>query len=476
MTVTVRELEAVTRPSVTRRLTEFVCRGQADDAVLERAASALVDTLCVMIAGSGEPGPQRVLASTAALRQGLEGEPSVPCPWNGLSYRPEDAAVIFGTASHVLDFDDVSMVTVCHPSVPVVSAALCARPWAEVSGREILEALAIGTEVMIRIGENMGFRHYELGFHATGTLGTFGAAAASARLMKLSPEQTAHAIAIAASMAGGLQTNFGTMVKSLHVGLAASNGLKAARLAAAGLEGAEDAFEGGGYFGAFTGGEISAWNPVIEFGRPFALVDPGFEQKRYPCCYMLHKAIEACLALHREENLRLADIASVRVDYPVGGTKPLIHPRPKSGMNALFSAPYAVLAALEDGVIDFRSFTDAAVQREEIQARLADVTVREVGGQLASGFEVAEAPVRVAVTRRDGQEAVRSVLPLPGSPKDPLTPDQLRHKWMDCLRKASPRACQDEAETSFERGRNVQSDTAIEEWLTELGALIRAGA
>ena len=235
----------------TEALADFVLGGRVDDHTLRLATSAVLDTVAVTIAGSGEPGPSR-------LQKALEpvhGPLSSRLLWSAASFNRFDAALITGTASHVLDYDDVSMLSVCHPSAPVLSALLNLRSWDNLDGRELIEAFVIGTEVLIRLGQAMGFRHYALGFHATATLGTVAAAAACARLLRLSPIQTRHALAIAASMSSGLQVNFGSMVKSLHVGIAASNGLRAVQLAAAGIEGANEVLSGSGFIRAFSGDE-----------------------------------------------------------------------------------------------------------------------------------------------------------------------------------------------------------------------------
>lgn len=390
----------------------------------------------------------------------------MPCLWTGRPLRSDDAALLIGMASHALDYDDVSMLTVCHPSAPVLSALLCAARGRVVSGTAFLDAFAIGTEVTIRLGEAMGFRHYAIGFHATPTLGTVGAAAACARLMGLDETQTTNALAIAASMAGGLRKNFGSMVKSLHVGLAASNGLRAAQMAAAGIEGAEEIFDGEGFISAFSGAETDRWPSGLALGDPdFALLQPGFEQKRYPCCYMLHKIIEGTLALRQAGALTLADVVRAHVEMPVGGTKPLIHPVPRTGLNALFSAPYAVIAALADGRIDLASFTDAAVLRPEVQARLGDVNVVERGTAYTHGRDIGAAPVTVTLELRSGERVTRTVVASPGSPEDPLTEEQLLTKWLDCLKRGRPDILGEVARALFRRGRELSGLSDIADWI-----------
>ncbi len=449
-------------PGPTERLAAFIVEARVPDEVLSQATRVVVDTLAVTVAGGAEEPVRRLAAS-------LEPWPgAVPSFWGPEAFRSDDAALLTGMASHVLDYDDVSMLSVCHPTAPVLSALLPLLDKRKVTGAELLGAVAIGTEVLIRLGQSMGFRHYALGFHATGTLGAVGAAAAVARLLHLDLDTTRRALAIAASMASGLRKNFGSMVKSLHVGLAASNGFKAVRLAQGGIDAASEVFEADGYLKAFSGGETDRWPPNVVLGAPFALSEPGFEQKRYPCCYMLHRMIEGTLSLRRDTGIDLAAVKHVRVDMPAGGTKPLIHPFPRTGLNALFSGPYAVAASLADGRIDLASFTDEAVLRSDLQARLADIQLVEASGESSRGSEVGSAPVTVTVTLKDGGSVARTVTRAPGSPEDPMTEQQLAAKWTDCLRRVQPGLGADTTLNLFGEGLAIGTSPDVGAWITRL--------
>jgi 2-methylcitrate dehydratase PrpD len=446
---------------LTRDLATFIhSDGWMSPLLAERATSAVLDTLAVAIAGGADEAVRRLEAS-------LEPDEASPCvsPWSGRRLRAADAATLYGMASHMLDYDDVSMVAVSHPSAPVVAALSAVAATRSVPGAALLEAFAIGTEVGIRLGDAMGFRHYELGFHPTSTLGTVGVVAALARIEGLDVSRTAHALAIAASMACGLQKNFGSMVKPLHVGLAASNGLRAVQLARAGVEGAAEVFESRGFLRAYSGMQIDAWPARITPGAPFALVDPGFEQKRYPCCYLVHKMIEATLHLRREHGIGLDDVSGAHVRTPHGGTRPLIHPRPKSGLNAKFSAPYAVIASLLDGQVNLSSFTDAAVMRPAVQSRLESVDVREEGEALAPGADLGRLPVSVGLQLRDGRTLRHAVSAPPGSPEDPITVPQLRAKWRDCLQVGKPSLEASDVDALFDEGLGLGDAADAAGWI-----------
>lgn len=456
--------------SATARLTDFVRSYQPPEEAIARAVSCVLDTLAVTLAGGAEPQVRR-LESTLSPQGGAR---SVPSFWSSQAYRPDEAALLYGMASHVLDYDDVSMVAMCHPSAPVLSACLAIRPWDELDGRELAEALVVGTEVMIRLGEAMGFRHYDLGFHATGTLGAVGAAAGCARLLGLDAGSAASAISIGASSASGLRKNFGSMVKSLHVGLAASSGVKAARWAAAGITGADDALDHGGYLRAFTGGAQDFWPERVLLAEPLAIIDPGFEQKRYPCCYMLHKMIQATLQLKAESGVELEQLARAKVEMPAGGTRPLIHPYPRTPLQALFSGPYAVLASLADGRVNLGSFTPEAVARPEIQSRLKAVELCERDGAATGGRDIGAAPVTVTLELTDGSSVSATCTASPGSPEDPIGPDGLRDKWADCIRRPNPAGDESRSRGVFDAGLGLAEAGAAGPWLGRLRELVLA--
>lgn len=454
-------------PSPTRRLARFAVTADVDAAAREQAARLFVDTVAVTVAGGAEPAVRKLERALTCV----DDADGVVSFWSPYRYRAVDAALLIGMASHVLDYDDVSMLAVCHPSAPILSAILaCMEEGAP--GLAVLDALAVGTEVMIRLGQAMGFRHYSIGFHATATLGTVGAAAACARLRGLDVDQTANAIAIAASHASGLRKNFGSEVKSLHVGMAASNGLRSAALAAGGIVGAPEILESEGYLSAFSGAGSDAWPDGLVLGAPFAVADPGFEQKRYPCCYLLHKIIEGTLRLRREHGLTLDRVAGMRVDMMTGSTKPLIHPFPKNGMNALFSGPYAVCAALEDGRVDLRSFTDKAVLRPGLQARFKDVSIVESDEQGQGATEIGKAPVTVTLALRDGSALTTTVVLSPGSLKDPLTDGDLEGKWLDCLARAQPDLDAARAAGLLREGLAIGACADVRTWLAAVRTVL----
>lgn len=434
---------------------------------VKAAGPTVIDTLAVMIAGSIEPVMDRLMA---ALRPEA-GAGGFPAIGRNTRYRADDAALLYGTASHALDYDDVSMLAICHPSAPILTALLASAPWEEIDGGHLLEAHAIGTEAMVRMGQAMGLRHYEIGYHSTATLGLFGAVAAIARLRRLDAETTHSALAIAASLTGGMRVNFGTDVKPLHVGLAATHAIQATDWAAAGVTASKaDLFAPTGILATLSARPTWTWPDEVRLGNPFAIEEPGFEVKRFPGCYLLHKVMALGLKI-AENGIKLTDIAKIEMDMARGGTRPLIYPSPVTGREAQFSIPYAMLAAIADGEVTFATFTDEAVNRPVIRARLADVSAVESGPDLETSEAIGAAPVRAIVRLNDGSSRTFERTAAPGSAQDPITSAQSRAKWIDCLRRANPSLSADSAAEAYDRAGASLGFTRLSEWLPDLWRL-----
>lgn len=388
--------------------------------VLQAARRSWFDTSAALAAGVSEGCTQAAWRSCA------------PADEHPGALTAADAALVLGTASHALDHDDVCMLATCHPSVPVVAALLAMWPTLQarrpdLTYDQVLCAYALGTETLLRLGQWLGFRHYALGFHATGTLGAVGAAAAAAHALGLDGAAAHHALAIAASSACGLRANFGTDTKPLHVGFAAAAGVRAALLAQAGAQASDDVWGPAGFALAFNGGELPATLPW-QAGMPWALDEPGFEHKRFPSCYLTHRLIAGVLALRARHPQRAGEAVDIEIDMPRGGTAPLKYPRPSTGLQAKFSGPYCAAEAWIEGRVVLPSFTDAAVARPAQVAQMARVLLRE---RQVDGETLDTAPVHVTL-RGPGWTDRITVDWAPGSAADPMTRDDLRAKWRDC--------------------------------------------
>ena len=230
--------------------------------------------------------------------------------------RPErfdmlNAAFINAISANLLDYDDTHLNTVIHPTAPVAPAALALAEQLGLPGALVLHAFILGAEVECRIGNAVSPGHYARGWHITSTCGVFGSAAASAKLLGLTAEQTAHALGIAASQSAGLVENLPSAAKNVGVGNAARNGLFAALLAAQGYEAAPASIEGKlGWARAM--GDVPSLEQVTDgLGRDWELQKNTY--KPYPCGIVLHSVIDACLALRAKHGLSASDVAEVSV-------------------------------------------------------------------------------------------------------------------------------------------------------------------
>src|SRR6516164_6824872 len=273
---------------------------------IELSRTAIIDTIGVTLAGSVEP-----CAANLLLTPGVAEAPG-PCTLFGTHHKTSalDATFFNGTASHALDYDDFSQPMGGHQSAPLVAPLLAVAEERRLSGAQLIQSYVVGVETEIRLARSVNFHHYDKGWHPTATMGVFGAAAAVGHMIGLDAERLSVALAIAASFASGVKANFGTMVKPLHVGQSARNGLLAILLAEAGYDANPAVLEHKqGFFNAFNGpGNYAAdkifehWADTLEItGRTMGL-------KQFPCCGSTHPAIAMMLALRQEEGIRADDV------------------------------------------------------------------------------------------------------------------------------------------------------------------------
>lgn len=380
--------------AVTQVLAEWI--SSVDDASVSASALAwsrhtLLDWLAVAIAGASDP-LVRMLAAEFA------GSGSGPCTLLGSAARarPLDAALINGSAGHALDFDDVAQRMFGHPSVPVAPAALALAQAGSASGRDLLRALVIGHEIESRVGEFVGPGHYLHGFHATGTVGTFGAAAACASLKRLDAGATAHALGLAATQAAGLKCMFGTMAKPLHAGKAAMNGLLAAQLAARGFTAHDSAIECEQGFARTQAPAVNPFPLQIDTRAGFAIESTLF--KFHASCYMTHSAIEAIRQARTRHGLSLDSLEAMTIELSGNHRGVCDIENPQTGLNIKFSIQHLAALAL-DGA------DTAALGLYTEQTALDDRCVQARKRVALKATEFADrSAARVTIRTRDGRE------------------------------------------------------------------------
>jgi 2-methylcitrate dehydratase PrpD len=311
------------------------------DDVRTLARQCLLDYVACTLAGAQDELTGIVLAEME--EQG--GPPIATVIGHGTRLPVLSAALVNGASSHALDFDDVNMAMTGHPSVVLFSALLALAEERGSSGRDVMAALVAAYELQCRLGLLLAPGHYNaLGFHATATLGSFGAAAACAHLLGLDAERFATALGIAGTQAAGLKSMFGTMCKPLHAGKAAYHGLLAARLAQRGFTSRTDVLE-------CAQGFARTHSP--DFHPADALADPpgGFHIrnnlfKYHAACYMTHAPIEAARKLREQHDLTPERIAAIRLRLDESCDRICNIPAPRTGLEAKFSLRLTTAMAL----------------------------------------------------------------------------------------------------------------------------------
>ena len=354
---------------------------------LASARNSLFDWVICGHAGTSEPVAQKIAAFMQA-----EGGAGVASVFGGGLAPARMAALVNGTISHAIDFDDTHFAHVGHLSVGIYPAALAAGEAEGATKSQIIAAFLLGAEAAIRVGLVLGNGHYNRGFHQTATAGAFGAAVAAGRLMGLSREQMRAALGLCATRASGLKSQFGTMGKPLNAGIAASNGVEAAQLARLGMTSCEDGLMGAqGFVATHSDAPQPDVAPVGEW------IFPAISYKFHACCHGTHAMIEGLRAL-----LPLAPdtIETITLRTNPRWLSVCNIAEPATGLEVKFS--YAWLAAMvlsgrDTGAFD--SYTDAAAG----EAALADIARRvDVSGDAALSDMQAEGTVVLTDGTRHG--------------------------------------------------------------------------
>ena len=352
--------------------------------VLQTGKACLLDTLCVALAGCREPLVD-ILDGVVAEFGRAEGSTLIG---RGRRAGAPDAALINGAAAHALDFDDMHIASSSHPSVPVVCAALAMAQRTNATGAEVLRAIVLGIETTVRIGESVNPTHYQRGWHSTGTLGHFGAAAAAGVLLGLEAAPMAMALGIAATQACGLKQMFGTMTKPLHAGHAARDGVMAALLAARGFTSSPRALEGRAGFGVVTS-DGADWARLLEdWGERWSMRSVLY--KRHASSFCTQALIEGVIGLRRRHALAPADVAAMRIAVSRQSIDNARIGEPATGLEGKFSLTHAAAQALAYGQATESDFTDArAVEplMRELRARTS-ISLGETLGWAQSAVEI----------------------------------------------------------------------------------------
>jgi 2-methylcitrate dehydratase PrpD len=418
---------------LTKQLAQFTCQAKLDDfpsEVMTTAKGGILDCVGVMLAGSREP----LATILVNLTQQLGGTPQSTVVGHAFKTSAPYAALVNGAMGHALDYDDITRLLKGHPSVVFVPPVLAVGEAMRATGRDILLAYIIGFEVGCAVGTGMGVDYADdLGWHPTAPLGTLGAATAAARLFGLNEAQATAAIAIAASQASGLRENFGTMTKPFHAGHAAQSGVLAAMLAQGGYTASSTVIEGRfGFMHAFSGGRGYDVDRVTSrLGKQFAILEPGIDVKKYPCCGSTHLALDAIFDLLATHDIKPAHVHDIEVRVDFDPPRSLIHADPQTPLQGKFSMQYCIATALLDRHVGLGSFSETQVHRPEARELMKKIRMlRNPGYEGRPSWE--EARNEVQVRLNDDQVLTQRVARNYNGSLRGATPAELARKYRDC--------------------------------------------
>ena len=425
-------------PGLTDYVATFVAETTYEEIpkpVIELGKKSILDGLGLALAGSK--------AQSGALCREYIGKLGI-CDGratiigSALKTSPRFAAFANGVSIHADDFDDTQLSAakdrvyglLVHPTVPVLPSAFALGERRRVSGKELMLAYHLGVEVECKIAEAISPRHYQDGFHSTGTCGPFGSAAACARLLGFDRSKMLNSFGLAASQSGGLRENFGTMTKPFQAGHASESGLASVELVALGWTAAEQILEAErGFFRAF-GGSYDPGAIMNRLGKPWTFSSPGISLKPFPSGSLTHPAMTEVTRLIESNNIEAAQVESVDVGANHNMTATLLHHRPKTGLEAKFSMEFCIAILLLERKAGLNEFSDRIVQRPDVQQMIRRINFYVDPQAESAGYDKMTSLLKIHL--KDGKVIAGRADFGKGSPTDPMTFDEAAAKFKGC--------------------------------------------
>ncbi len=392
--------------------------------VLHAAKRCILDWFSATIPG-GVEDPARFVAASLGEEVGSGSSRLIP---DGTKATPRTAALINGTAAHTLEVDDIYRDAIYHPGPPTIAAALAAAQSRKLSGQDLIAAVVAGYEVSNRIGRAIQPRHYDY-WHTTGTVGAFGAAAASARALGLSAVQAKHAIANSATFAAALQQAFRSdaMSKALHAGRAAETGLLCALMAEKGVTGADNMLEGERGFGNAMSEDVDWDATFADLGQDFTIT--RMTQKNHCCCGHAFAAIDGVLVICRSNELRATDIKKITVGTYEKALEVCGNRNPKTPYEAKFSLAYVCAMAALEGSARLAAFTPEWLENTDLRALMERVEMA-VDPRAEAVFP-GQRSAFVEIETQDGHTFLHYAPTRKGDPDAPLSDAELENKFRE---------------------------------------------
>lgn len=395
-------------PALTRDVANFiegVRSGDLSPEVVEAAKKAFLDCLGVAIAGALAPAGKII----RDFVKESDAKPVSTVIGGGFRTSPDLAALANGTMAHALDYDDGGALPIpFHPSVPVLPVVLSLGEQQKSHGNDVLLAYIVGMEVETKIAAIVPTSHFTHGWHPTATIGTLGATAAAAKLLKLNAVESEVALGIAASLAGGIRLNFGTMTKPLHAGNASRNGIVAAFLAKKRFSSAPNALEAhGGFLDVFT----EKWRDSqktkgFKVGEPFHFAYPGVAMKKYPSCRGTHASIGALSEILKKQRPvpQEIDYVDCTLSSLSEGDNNLSRPHARTSEEGKFSIEHCLSVLLLDGEIGLSQFSLERILDPVVDEMRQKIQVRSCIDLLPENERRSNLAARITVRLRNGEE------------------------------------------------------------------------
>jgi 2-methylcitrate dehydratase PrpD len=425
-------------PGLTKYVSEFIVSTRYEDIpenVVELGKKSMLDGFGLGLAGS--VSVMAPLVHEYLQSFGFRGGKSSVIG-TGIKLPPRFATFANGISIHADDFDDTQLSAakdrvyglLTHPTVPVLPPGFALCEAGGHTGKDLLQAYLVGVEVECKIAEAISPRHYNDGFHTTGTIGSFGSAAACAKLHGLDVKKTTYALGIAASEAAGLRDNFGTMTKPFHAGHAGENGTVAADLAALGWTAADNILEAPlGFFQA-AGGGFDPNSIVDRLGKPWTFATPGVSIKPFPCGSLTHPAMGEMLDLIRKNDIKPDQVEKVDVGGNHSMVTTLLHHDPTTGLQAKFSMEFSMAILILRRKAGLGEFTDSVVQRPDVQAMIRRVNFYVDPAAERAGLDKMTSIIKVHL--KDGRVISGEAQFAKGSPMNPMSYDEVADKLRGC--------------------------------------------
>ena len=417
--------------------------------VIDMAKRCIIDLFGCVIGASKTPEAEIILS--LIREEGAKQKSSILGVWDKTSVL--NAVLANGYIGHIFEMDDMYTGASMHPGLPVIPVAVALSEYLNKNGKELLEAIVIGYEIVMRVSECVFPSHYEH-WHTTGTCGTFGAAATAGKLLGLNREQLVWAFGNAGSQASGLWqfSDDGAMTKYLHCGKAAYNGLLSALLAEKGYTGARRILEGARGFVAAASRETNPEKAFEGLGNnTYRIMRTAF--KPYPSCGHTHTAISAALAIYKKHEISTEQIKQVFVKVNAMALRIACkNDLVTTTMEAKFSLKYCVAAALYYGVVDNNTINAANITKQDF-TDFTNKIIINVDSKLTENYPYLQTAI-VHVCMVDGNEYVETVDYPKGSANDPLSKDELFQKY---LAQSSSVVSQDSAKKLLNRCNQIEN-------------------